>query len=66
MQDIALENIKFVKDVVRRCMQDEKDIHENIAKSFDALEKDAESINDDGYSLQVIKRWDNHNQFELI
>ena len=57
LQDIGVGNIKSVKDMIRKCMQDEKDVHKNIAKSVDALEKDLENIDDDdNYSLQVIKR----------
>ena len=56
LQDIAVGNHKLVKDVIRKCMQDEKDVHKNIAKSVDALEKDVENMDDDNYSLQVIKR----------
>ena len=43
--------------MIRKCMQDEKDVHRNIAKNVNALEKDVENIDDDdNYSLQVIKR----------
>ena len=55
LQDIAVGNHEFVKDMIRKCMEEEKDVHKNIVKSFDALEKDVGNIDDD-YSLQVIQR----------
>jgi hypothetical protein len=37
LQDITLSNHKIVKNMIRKRIQDEKDVHKNIAKSVELL-----------------------------